>query len=100
VETQLRISDRVNDVHGGDATVGGPGFNAVDHPLIGGLVEARVGADRGGVAAGIGFTGTQRGQSRIACRAEEFGKPIVDLLVCGRTEKRPDRQIGTQQCLA
>ena len=42
---EFGIHRRDDDVHLGDSAVGGPGLDAVEHPLVGGLVVAGTGED-------------------------------------------------------
>ena len=67
---QLGVDDRGDDVHVGDAAVGGPGLGAVEDPLVVRLVVRRAGAHRADVAAGVGLGGAERRELEVAraCR--------------------------------
>ena len=61
---------RDDDVHVGDATIGGPGLGAVEDPLVVGFVVARAGEDGADVGARTGFRGAERRKlaDRRRCR--------------------------------
>ena len=86
---QLRVDDRGDDVHVGDAAVGGPGLGAVDDPLVVRLVVRRPGAHRADVAAGVRLGGAERRELEVARRAEHLRHPLADLL--GRAVGRDRR---------
>src|SRR5699024_9851030 len=69
-----------DDVDVGDATVGGPGLDAVEHPLVLGLVVDRAGLDRRYVAACIGFGGGERGEFDVVGAAEHLRCPLEHLV--------------------
>ena len=74
---QVGIDRRHDDVHVGDAAVGGPRLGAVEDPLVGGLVVARAGDDRRDVGARAGLRRAERGElrSRRSCRTSAAATP-------------------------
>jgi hypothetical protein len=67
-------------VHVGDAAVGDPRLDPVQHPLAGRRVIDRPGPDRPDVAARIGLGGAERAQLHLSRTAEHLRAPLPDLL--------------------
>ena len=89
---ELAVDRGDDDVHAGDAAVGGPRLLAVEDPLVGGLVVARGGADGRDVRAGVGLGGAEGGHRGLLDAAEALRDPLADLLAGALAEDRRDRQ--------
>ena len=76
------------DVHGGDPAVGRPRLLAVDHPLVGGLVVAGAGPQRGDVGARVGLGHAERADLRLVGRPVALRHPLAELLARARGEDR------------
>ena len=80
------------DVGVGDAAVGDPGLGPVEHPLVGGLVVDRAGAQARDVAAGVGLRDAEGAELDVVGGPEALRDPL-HLLLGGAVGHDPgDRQ--------
>ena len=77
---ELRVDRGDDHVDVGDAAVGGPCLLAVEDPLVGGLVVAGAGAQRGDVGAGVGLGHAEGADLGVLRGAVALGHPFGQLL--------------------
>ena len=77
---QVGVDGGHDHVHVGDAAVGDEDLGAVEHPLVGLLVELGGGAQRLDVGAGAGLGDGVGAQLDLVALAEALGHPLADLL--------------------
>src|SRR5690606_30687428 len=75
---ELGVDGGDDDVHVGDAAVGGPGLDAVDDPVA--VVVHGAGADGADVGAGVGLGGAEGAELDVVLVAEHLGQPRAELL--------------------